>query len=316
MKSTFQPDSFAARSFGAEALAGTLRLRVTIHAAGRAGGAQRLPARSRLLQTRYVEAAPPPPVDWPPRLVAGRPEIRPPAPPSRILFRRPDAPAPAVNRHAGALQVFAAGVEVKHLVAVGTLPGVTITRVAGRNGPGMGYLRSSGPQAGQFAWSAPGSSSFGAAAAVDATGEALLRDGDDPDKFVVVHAHAGFLGVEPSTARVMLRDVYDNAVAHDDLSAGEAAAGDVDEYQLTLRNVSDARLENLRCWIDAATEDLKISDDGLVWHDPTDEADALWLGDLAGGAETTLHVQRTIGAAADADAGVLNHLHLAFSGLF
>ena len=68
-------------------------------------------------------------------------------------------------------------------------------------------------------------------------------------------------------------------------------------------------------WLDAAVSDLKISDDGVDWVNPTTEATGLEFDDLAVHESVTLHLQRTISASASYDPDVLNHLHAAWNGL-
>jgi len=226
-----------------------------------------------------------------------------------------EAPVDYDDRHAAALEIRLTGVRVKHLVAVGTVGGVVIDRVAGRNGPGIGMLRAEGYSADAFAWRAPGSATFGPARAANADGYAVLEDGEDADKFVRVKVYSAFLSRTPNAAAVFLRDVYNNAVGHDDVTAGEATAGDVATYTISLTNVSGARIYSLRAWLDAAVSGLEISDDGATWVNPTTEATALRLSDLDAEAEDTLHLRRTIGAGASCDAGILNLIHLSFAGV-
>lgn len=209
-----------------------------------------------------------------------------------------------------ALRIEQAGVEVRHLVAAGAVPGTAILLAAARNGPGEGRLRTNaGGTAVQ--WRAPGSAAFGLAVSVPADGEYLLRDGQDVDKFVRIQAWPAHLQAGRE-AEVQLRDVYSNAIAHDDLTAGEAAAGDTATYQITLRNAGSKTLVDLIAWLDAATANLAISADGIAWIAPTTADAGLALPDVAAGVSTTLHIRRTIAAGAASDPDVLNHLRFRF----
>ena len=139
--------------------------------------------------------------------------------------------------------------------------------------------------------------------------------GEDLGKWLRVEVSAAYLCACPTEAEICLADVYGNAIAHDDVIAAEAAAGSVETYTITMVNDGDLILSQIKVWLDAATDDLEISDDGASWVSPTTEATALEFPDLAPGSEDTLHLRRTIAAASEADPAVLNHLHIGFSGL-
>lgn len=218
-------------------------------------------------------------------------------------------PAPA--SHADALRITVSGVEVQHLRVAGTVPGVVPLLAAGRNGPGQGRLRTSA--AGDaLAWRAPGSATWGAWCSVPADGDYLLLDGDDLDCWLRVEVHTAYL-VGSAEAIVALADRWTNAVAQADVTAAEAAAGDVLEYALTLTNAGTQTLDVV-AWLDATTAALELSADGVSWSAPTDEASAVALGTLAPAATATLHLRRTIAAAADSDPDILNLIHLAALG--
>ena len=174
---------------------------------------------------------------------------------------------------------------------------------------GIGRARCCGsPQSRQ----APGGSQFGRPVLCDVDGDYLLRDGDDPDKYIRVQVLAADLLAGVNEARVILDDVYNNALAGDDVTAAEASAGNVESWALTLKNISNSILSQLRVWIDRDTVNVEISDDGAAWVSPTDEGSALAFGDLLIGATTTLYVRRSIAAGAVADGGLLNCLHFIF----
>jgi len=205
--------------------------------------------------------------------------------------------------------------DVVHLTAIQTVPGVVVRQVAGRNGPGAGQLRSD-TSGQEISWKAPGSETFGLA--VDGTpgGLFLLRDGVDRSKWVRVEVYSDFLRDGYTAAVVHLQDRYNNEIGQDDLTAEEAAAGDVLEYQITLENAARARwITHIKIWLDAAVEDLEVSDDGISWVSPTTESTALEFADLAPADTHTLYLKRTIGVGADFDPDVLNHLRISFFGL-
>jgi len=217
---------------------------------------------------------------------------------------------------ADALRLIVDSAELVHLAAVRTIPGVVLRAVAGRNGPGTGRIRSNGAAGTLLSWRAPGSSTFGPMVDAAAGGECLLSDGEDDDCWVRVEVYPDHLGTGPIGSPVHLGDLYNNHLGQADLSAAEATAGDVLEYEVTLENAGQVLwLSQIRVWLDAAVSDLEISDDGIAWVSPTSEAAALWMADLAPLASQTLYLKRTIGAAAGYDPDVLNHLRLSFFGL-
>ena len=215
---------------------------------------------------------------------------------------------------ADAIRVKQASLEVKHLAAVRTIPGVVILAVAGRNGPGVGRLASSADGT-TIAWQAPDSATFGPAVDVSTNGVYLLEDGADASKWIRVRVYADHLSPTPRSSRVHLADLYANGPPHDDVTAAEAAAGDVTDYTLNLVNEGAKHASDLRVWLDAATSDLEISDDAISWVNPTSESAGLGLGSLSSGESVTLWLRRTIGAAANSDPEILTKIHYAFSSL-
>lgn len=220
--------------------------------------------------------------------------------------------------YADMLRIEAASVEVQHLHAVGTIPGVAILAAAGRCGTGTGRIRSRRDGT-RLQFKAPGSSTYGRVVHVAANGNYLLMDGDDADKWVRVAVYASHLLASPAEAAVFLKDVYENAVSHDDVTAGEASAGDITTYTLSMSNVSNVHLSQVKVWLtqysgDAAVA-LEISDDGASWVAPTTEGTALVMADIAPSGTVTLHIRRTVTAASDSDADVLGRIHYSFSGI-
>ena len=219
---------------------------------------------------------------------------------------------PAIASHADALRVEVSSVDVENLRPTGTIHGVVVNSAAGRNGPGTGRIRSIGNVLG---WKAPGSNTWGDGVACAADGEYLLEDGEDRDKFVRVQVYADYLLEGADEAVVELADVYENDVGQADLTAGEATAGDVLDYEVTLENVSNNWLSQITVWIEPGTAGLEISDDDAAYVSPKVESAGLEFADLAPGASHTLYLRRTIAAGAGSDPDVLNHLHISFHGL-
>ena len=217
-------------------------------------------------------------------------------------------------RRAESLRLQILGGDVQHLVPIGTIPGIVVEAVAARCGPGAARIRSSADGQ-RLAFRAPGSAVWGldVVAAVDTT--FLLQDGVDPDKWARVTRYGDYLAGGPAEGRILLGDVFNNGVGHDDVTAEEALAGDVVLYDIRLRNKSLHRFSHLVAWLDAAVTGLEISDDGIAWVAPVTEATGLALYDIGPDLTDTLHCRRTIGVAADSDTDILNHLHFAFDGL-
>lgn len=220
----------------------------------------------------------------------------------------------SVGTRADSLEFTIGGTELEFLAIVGAVPGVWVTHVAAKNGAGSGRLRTWGDGS-EISWQAPGSSSAGRRKFIDQDAEYLLTDGDDPGKFIRIQVKPSFLASGPTASRVYLSRLFGSGVADDDVTSAEASAGITETYQITFENKSNAMVNNLVFWIDAATDDLEISDDGAAWVSPTTEATGLAFPQLAQGATDILHVRRTIGAASASDAGVLNDLHCRFDGI-
>lgn len=221
---------------------------------------------------------------------------------------------PVAMTHGDALRIETGGQESLHLTAVGTLPGVVVLAAAGRNGPGTGRLRAD-QDGTRLAWRAPGSATYGTPVVCSPDGLYLLEDGEDPDSWLRIQMRSAYAVPGHAEGRVALGDRWTNAVGHDDVTAGEASAGDVEGYTVTLSNDSTAGLSRVLAWLDAAVSDLEISDDDITYVSPTSEGAALGLADIPAGGSITLYLRRTIGAAEPSDPDVLNHLHFSYQGI-
>lgn len=222
---------------------------------------------------------------------------------------------PLVATRADALRARFASVEVKHLKAVGTLPGIVVNAAGGRNGPGAGLMRYY--DGGKVAWRAPGSGVFGPQVDVSGGGSFVVEDGSDKNKFLRITSYASFLPAGPAAAQVLLQEEYNDGIGGDEVSAAEASAGSIEIWIVELLNAGTLGLSNLRAWLDASTAGLEISWDGASWVAPNSEthADVLIEPNLAAAASKNLHVRRTIGAGAAADPAILNLLQFAWNGL-
>lgn len=221
--------------------------------------------------------------------------------------------------HAGergdAIRVKSSGVEVPMLAVAGAVPGVTVLAASGKNDPASSPGSVRHQVGGLLSWKAPGSSTYGTAIAPPVDGAYVLEDGDDADQWVRVQVATSYLPAGDAVALVYMQGVF-NAAGPDDVTAAEASAGDVASWTLTLENVGVPDVRNLVAWIDAGVSGLEISDDGAVWVAPTTEGTALALATpLVSGGTDTLHLRRTISAAAASDPDVEHLVHLSWEGL-
>jgi len=217
---------------------------------------------------------------------------------------------------ADSLRVEVSATESLSMKTVGTLYGVAVLAVGGRNGTGDGKIRST--QDGTYlSWKAPGSATWGAPVHAGADGTYLLLDGDDIDKYVRVQAYTDYLNPNPAESLVHIKDRYANGIGHDDVTAGEATAGDTTDYSVTIANDNYVGLSHVNFWLTplSVANGLWISDDNATWVQPVYEADALSLGNIAGNADTTLYIRRVIAAGAASNIYVLNELVYTFEGI-
>ena len=215
-----------------------------------------------------------------------------------------------------------AGVEVQHLTAVGTIPGVVIVEAAARNMPGAGRLKSVGDGT-SICWRAPGSSTFGVPERITpdpgggfADTLVQLEDGEDTTKYVRVQVYGSWLAKEPTEARVYLGDRYENAPGHDDVTAAEAAAGDVEIHSFDIANVNAVIISQLDVWLEPDTPfHLAIGTNGTSWVAPTTLDDALRMPDIPVGQKKPLFVRRTVQAAEPSDPQILTWIRTMFTAL-
>jgi hypothetical protein len=201
--------------------------------------------------------------------------------------------------------------EVLSLTAIGAVAGVVPLLAAGRNGPGAGLLQT-GDDGISLTWQAPGSPGPGEAVACAADGVYVIPDGEDVDKWIRVQVYSELL-VAGSQAEVFLADRYNNAVAGDDVTAEEAAVGDVATWGVTLRNAAAAGLQNIRIWVPADCDPrLEISLNGSTWSRPSSELAGLAIASLASGATATLFIRRSIADDQASAPRQLVHLSIAF----
>ena len=222
---------------------------------------------------------------------------------------------PAATR-GDSLRLEVASVESASLTAIGTIGGVNILAVGGANGIGAGTLRVSNSGT-RLAWCAPGSVTFGSSIVIEASGNYIVEDGENEAKWLRVSVNTDFIPTSSDhEAVVQLYNTYNNAVGHDDVTAGEATAGDITTYQITMANDGPAGLLNFIVWIAKGWDRLEIGKDGSNWYRPWGEhhAESLIWAELKSGSETTLHVRRTIAAGAASNASVLNVLGFAWDG--
>lgn len=222
-----------------------------------------------------------------------------------------------VNRRGHALQFLdAGGDESIHLTHIGTIPGIVIDRVGARNGVGIGRIKSVGSV---VSWRAPGSGSFGPPTDchIEAdSGEFLIEDGEDRDKWVKVTSYPAFFPDVEQASDVHITDLYGNEIGLDDVTSGEATAGDVSAFGVTMKNGSSVALTNIGLWLDRSAVGLELSEDNIAFSSPTNEANAVAFPDLAGLGTDIVYIRRTIAAGASANPRIRNVLHARFYANF
>ena len=216
-----------------------------------------------------------------------------------------------VNTRSDSLRLIATGAAIKHLHASSTLHGVQVLAASAMNGAGIGHLRFDGTL---LRYKAPGSTTYGSGTTSTSNGTYLVFDGDDANKYLRVTIYADY--TQPGEARLILQDVYNNALAQDNVTAGEATAGDVSAVELTLHNYNGTQVQNVKVWITDDASHIEISDDGITWVAPTSEGhgDQLTFASIDAGAEVAIHVRRTIAAAEQYDPSILAAIQYTWEG--
>ena len=179
------------------------------------------------------------------------------------------------------------------LATLGTLPGVRILDLAGRNAVGVGRLQRAAD--GLVSWRAPGSRTAGPAVDVSAGGTFLLRDGDDADAWLEIEATSAWLAAGPLQQRVEVVELWNTALAGDDVTDVQRKEGLTASWTLDLHDAGGAGL-SVTLWLDiyGARYHL-LSDSGGVgsWIAPVTPGAGLAIGIAAGGT-ASLHVRRVI----------------------
>lgn len=122
---------------------------------------------------------------------------------------------------------------------------ITINFVAGANGLGAGTLTATGND--ELKWTPPGGTQ-GAGVTI-ANGETKILEGgnSEPEKYIrVTRTSADNL---TGTATVTLTDEFNNTVGFDNVSSGEASAGDTEYRCLCFKNEASSEIKNLKAWI-------------------------------------------------------------------
>jgi len=222
---------------------------------------------------------------------------------------------PAVATRSDAVRIKVGGVEVKHLVAIGDIPGVAILRVAGKNRPGLGAIRSQGDGT-LLSWRAPGSTDFGSDVLCSSDGDYLLEDGNS-DKWARVRVRAAFLLPIATQSRVLIGEVFDNGVSHGDVADG--ISGDSESWSFFVVNDGATALSGFRVWIDPETlalpVDISIGFDDVTVFQPDNEyhANALAFGPLAPAASQEIFVVRDTPPSTDPETDLLTLIHVSWN---
>lgn len=123
----------------------------------------------------------------------------------------------------------------------------------------------------------------------------------------------------PVESTIIFSDIFNNVIGYDDVTALEAAAGDVVSWPVELYNSSEYLLNHLYIWINSTVQYIDISDDDATWITPKSQAwirpsNALLLPGVAPAAVATFYMQRTIPAGTPSRSKVTNILHWDFIG--
>lgn len=203
-------------------------------------------------------------------------------------------PIEAGNR-ADALRLMKFGLaeEIRCLHTAGTLMGVAVTYVGGRNGPGIGVLRAT-TYGESFSWKAPGSSSFGIEHVLDDDSEVILEDGEDTDKIIRIKPFPDYLSSSGGQAEVHLQDSYNEIGG----PPKPYSQGLPMEYKIDLYNISSKSLLNLKIWTHIDEDDFYLSWDGIDWtfSDAEDSPNVLYHEELEADETKTLYIKRGVGA--------------------
>lgn len=192
-----------------------------------------------------------------------------------------------------------------------SLAGILVVEAAAASLPvasvqGKGLLRWDSTTT-TLAWKAPGDAAYGTAWRAGAAYEGVLvLPSDDQEKWLAIQAYEGYLPENSETAHVSISEQWAGAWGFEDVTAAQALAGLVDEYEWTLTNVSGEAISNLNVWLaDESPGFLELSDDGQAWVSPI-EGSPLALADLGADEAISLFLRRTIPAETAASAAVRN----------
>lgn len=207
------------------------------------------------------------------------------------------------------IQVYRSSEIVQSLRIAETLRGVLPIRAAGWCETGTGRLRTNATGT-HIEWRAPGDSAYGAAVAISADGQYLLRS-DDADKWLLIQVWREWVLTNHAEANVYLADWHNGII--DDIDAATASAGGTVTDTLRLVNDSPSIADDVVVWLDN-DDYLEISADEITWVAPTSEATGLAMGDIAGLGDVDLFVRRVIGASTDAEPKILDIVKLTYTG--
>jgi len=116
-------------------------------------------------------------------------------------------------------------------------------------------------------------------------------------------------------ANVYIADRWGNGISGDDVTAGEATAGDVSVETWVITSNSNATISQLKVWIAVGVSGVEISDDNITFVTPIIESDALSFGDIAVDGSVNLYVKRTVVAGATSNPSIFNILEFVFTSI-
>ena len=185
------------------------------------------------------------------------------------------------------------GTSLHGLDFIGTLPGVTITRVAGMNGVGIGHLQIDATGT-YLSWCPPGGSTFGSEVDVSGGGEFCIYNITNR-KWVEVTVNTDYLPTGNESAAVLLTVPYGDENLTDvfsDVSANEATNGTSDSEQIYLTTASEDNLD-VTVWYEGTGNRYGLTKKVGMQLFPCDSNDVL-TATITNGSPLNILVIRTI----------------------
>jgi len=241
-----------------------------------------------------------------------------------------DAEGRSQRSQAASLGGFRSGVCVKSMVWDCDQPmvGVEIIEIGALNGVGSGSLEA--VTSDSIRWTPPNGR---AGTAVDLlSGNEATLFGFESGAWIKVRRRSTIPMVGIHTVQCL--DVYNNAIAFDNVASADAVAGSVKYRAIMGRNSYSGPAINMAIWLDAAANEnieigyelavageiQSIADEdtaptGITWVNGITDATGILIPYVPAGDSFGIWIKRTIAADSDPTPRLLNHIHVKFSDL-